>query len=288
MICSQILKKALILSAFFVLVFWFSPLVYAQSCDYDFQSTAETAHVKWVYDGDTLLLDDERKIRIIGIDTPETRHYKQAAEAYGAKAREALRELLQRYDYKVALYYGKERLDRYGRTLAHVILPDGTNVSQWLLQQGFAHTMVIPPNVQLADCYQKAQASAKAQRLRIWRLKNHQLQETATLSARRKGFVNLKGKVIGVKITRKSIFLELDSPFKRPIKIRIKKDDLGYFRAFDPDRLWGQTIEVTGLLKKRHGRRTIYVSHPSQIQLPVVAKNQGARLAPMIKWSSPQ
>jgi len=288
MICSQILKKALVLSAFFVFVAYCMPPLYAQPCDVGSLSQADKVTVKWVFDGDTLLLTDKRKIRIIGIDTPETRHYKQAAEAYAAKAREALRELLSRHDYQVELRYGKERFDRYGRTLAHVLLPDGTNVSQWMLEKGFAHTMTIPPNVQLADCYQSAQASAQQNALRIWRLKNHQPIDAQAVSARRQGFVNIRGTVNNVKSTKKSILFELASPFKRPIKIHIKKQFLVYFKSFDPDKLWGQTIEVTGILKKRHGRRTIYVSHPSQIIFPRNTLKKGARVPPMIKWSSSQ
>jgi len=86
------------MGAFFVPVIcaiFIIPLTFAgEICPAPANCSLENAKVKWVYDGDTLLLTDKRKIRIIGVDTPETRHHKQRAEAYGAKAKEALREKL--------------------------------------------------------------------------------------------------------------------------------------------------------------------------------------------------
>jgi endonuclease YncB( thermonuclease family) len=168
----QLTKKALFKSAFFVLVgFVLHFSAFGFNCDSNTLSPPESVKVKWVYDGDSLLLTDKRKIRIIGIDTPETKHHRQKAQAYGAKAREALRALLKQLDYQVELRYGKERKDKYKRTLAHVYLPDGTNISNWLLEQGFAKTLAFPPNIALAKCYKKSEEVAQKQLLKIWRLK---------------------------------------------------------------------------------------------------------------------
>jgi len=109
---TQLIKKALFKSAFFAfVVFVFSQPAFGFNCDSNSLSAPENAIVKWVYDGDSLLLTDKRKIRIIGIDTPETKHHKQKAQAYGAKAREALRTLLKQFHYQVTLRYDEERKD---------------------------------------------------------------------------------------------------------------------------------------------------------------------------------
>ncbi len=286
-------KKALFKSAFFVLVgFVFSLSAFGYNCDSNLLSTPESAAVKWVYDGDTLLLTDKRKIRIIGIDTPETKHHKQKAQAYGAKAREALRALLKQYHYQVILQYGKERKDKYERTLAHVTLSDGTNISNWLLEQGFAKTLAFPPNVALAECYKKSEELAQVQHLKIWRYKGNQIRDANSLPRRINGYVRLKGKISKVKYYRKSLIMELESNTKSHIQLKIKKKHLKYFNEIDPEKLWNKTIIVTGLLRNKKGKRTLYLSHPTQLKIigseqarELLKKNQTTKSSAKIKWS---
>lgn len=275
------------MSAFFVSAVYFSPVAFSQNCNSHTLSPAEPGVVKWVYDGDTLLLNDKRKIRIIGIDTPEIRHHQQAAQAYGAKAREALRELLKEQDYQILLRFGKEKYDRYQRLLAHVFLPDGTNLSNWLLENGFARTLAIPPNIELANCYKLAEQRAQTNTLRIWRLKNHQLKSALSLPSRIKGYVRLKGSVKKVLHYKKSIIIELDSNPKRPIQIKVKKRNLRYFKNLDPDRLWGRKIEISGWLKNKHGKRRLYLNHPSQLTI-IKEKKKLSPVPPVIEWSLQQ
>lgn len=285
-------KKASIRGAFFVLALLiFSTHASAASCSSNSLSSPEKAKVKWVYDGDSLLLTDKRKIRIIGMDTPETKHHKQKAQAYGAKAREALRALLKKFHYRVILRYGKERLDRYSRTLAHVYLPDGMNISNWMLERGYAKTLAFPPNIKLAECYKKAEESAQEKSLRIWRYKSHKVKLAATLPRRIDGYVRLKGVVVKIKHYRKSLRMELRSDTKSHIQLKIKKKNLRYFKKIDPDKLRNKTIIVSGLLKNKKGKRTLYLSYPTQISfVQRGAKgfnndSQRIKKAASIKWS---
>lgn len=286
MLLKQILKRALILSAFFVsfTISFLPQIVLADNCTSNSLSVPEKATVKWVYDGDTLLLTDKRKIRIIGIDTPEVKHHKQKAEAFGARAREALRELLKKSDNHVFLRYSKEKYDRFSRVLAHVYLPDGTNISKWLLEKGYASTLNIPPNIQLANCYSKAESLAQNLSLNIWRLKSHKIKDAESLPRRTKGFVRLMGTVKKIKHHKKSLIMELDSNTKSHIQIKITKRNLRYFKSLDLDTLWNQTIIISGILKKRHGKRSIYLNHPTQIKI-VEHKRKVVPVAPTIKWS---
>jgi len=284
-------KKALSLSAFFVYVVLISTLIIVAS---SFNNNAnagtcspsrvlgafEKATVKWVYDGDTVLLTDKRKVRIIGIDTPEVKHHKQSGQAYGAKAREALRELLKKHKYRVLLKFGSEKKDRYKRLLAHVYLPDKTNVSTWLLEKGFAKTLSIPPNIKLADCYKQSERVAQRQSLKIWRLKKNQLKNINALSSRFKGYVRLQGKVHDVKVSRKTRVIELDSGSGSPIVIKIRKKHLKYFKQFSFNKLIDRKINVTGMIKKRRKKRILYLSHPSQLEIIPIN-----RVKPTIKWS---
>lgn len=83
-----------------------------------------------VIDGDTIdVLHDghAERIRFHGIDCPEKK------QAYGHKAKEAASELV--FGKEVTLQsHGK---DKYGRTIAEVLLPDGTNVNRELVKEGW-------------------------------------------------------------------------------------------------------------------------------------------------------
>ena len=264
-----------------MLVISLSQTAFANNCSTHTLSSPEKATVKWVYDGDTLLLTDKRKVRIIGIDTPEVKHHQQKAQPYGAKATEALRELLKKHEYKVVLRFGKEEKDRYSRLLAHVFTPGGTNLSTWLLEEGYARTLNIAPNVQLADCYRKAEQYAQKNTLKIWQQKSHQIKQAESLKARTKGYIRLKGKVKKIKHHKKSLAMELDSNFKHPIKIKVMKRNFPYFKNINFDKLWDQTIIVSGTLRNRKGRRSITLNHSAQ--MTVIQKE---RITPTIEWSS--
>jgi endonuclease YncB( thermonuclease family) len=297
----KLTKKALRKGAFFAFITFVLNIIVlisfanAESCVSHLLSMPERATVKWVYDGDSLLLKDKRKIRIIGIDTPEIKHHKQKAQAYGAKAREALRVLLKNHNYQVLLRYGQERRDKYNRILAHVYLPNGINISNWMLEQGYAKTLAFPPNIQLAKCYKRAEEVAQAQSLKIWRYKSHKIRSAASLPRRISGYVRLKGKISKIKHYKKSLVIELQSNSKTHINLKIKKKNLKYFTEIAPDKLWNKTIIVTGILKNKKGRRTLYVSHPTQIKqasdrlifdnLLKPKKEQAPKASSNIKWS---
>jgi endonuclease YncB( thermonuclease family) len=83
-----------------------------------------------VSDGDTIeVLHNQRpeRIRLSGIDCPEK------GQAYGHKAKEATSSLV--FGKEVTLQtHGK---DKYGRTIAEVLLQDGTNVNHTLVKDGW-------------------------------------------------------------------------------------------------------------------------------------------------------
>ncbi len=91
------------------------------------------------------------KVRYIGVDTPETHHPMRGVEPYGKEAAEANRKLV---DGKtVRLEFDVQQLDRYKRLLAYVYLEDGTFVTAWLVEQGYAQVMTVPLNVKYQDLF---------------------------------------------------------------------------------------------------------------------------------------
>ena len=82
-------------------------------------SDAQTWYrVKWVNDGDTIVLTNGQRVRYIGINTPEIAHKDQPAEPYGYAAKKYHIKLV--YRKQVRLEYDRNRKDRYGRLLAYV------------------------------------------------------------------------------------------------------------------------------------------------------------------------
>ena len=107
-----------------------------------------------VLDGDTIeVLHNHRpeRIRLNGIDCPEK------GQAFGHKAKEAASALV--FAKEVTLQtYGK---DKYGRTIADVLLPDGTNVNHELVKHGWCwwDQKYAPENVILAELQRRARRS---------------------------------------------------------------------------------------------------------------------------------
>ena len=128
----------------------------------------EYAVVRSVLDGDTIHLDDGRKIRLIGINTPELERDQMPPQAYAGQARAFLQNTIASDGRRVGLRLGETRYDRHERTLAHVFTPDGDNVQAMLLQQGFAQAIAYPPNTAFADCYAQQERMARCANTGIW------------------------------------------------------------------------------------------------------------------------
>jgi micrococcal nuclease len=93
-----------------------------------------------VIDGDTIELEGGERVRLIGVDTPETVDPRRPVQYFGKEASAFTRRLAE--GRTVRLEFGDETFDRYQRTLAYVYLPDGTFLNAEIIRQGygFAYT----------------------------------------------------------------------------------------------------------------------------------------------------
>lgn len=126
---------------------------------------AGTAVVERVVDGDTIVVrigGERERVRLLGIDTPETVHPEKPVECFGPEASARLSELTPPGS-QVRLERDTELRDRFGRLLAYVYAPDDTFVNLSLVEGGYATTLHIPPNgahrQQLAAAEQQAEAA---------------------------------------------------------------------------------------------------------------------------------
>lgn len=130
-------------------------------------SVADTGNqVKWVIDGDTVVLNDGRKVRYIGINAPEIAHNDHKAEPFGDPAKQFNASLV--YRKKIRLEFDKEHTDRYKRLLAYVFLEDGTFVNAKILSGGYAYLLPHRPNKKHNDILLQSQREAMSARRGIW------------------------------------------------------------------------------------------------------------------------
>jgi endonuclease YncB( thermonuclease family) len=221
------------------------------------QRIEQTARVNYVYDGDTLQLESGRKIRLIGIDTPEVfsrkHHIPADIKQQGLEARDALQALLNQSSRQVQLAYGQQARDRYGRTLAHVFLPDGTNLQAELISRGHAIAFTTPPNDRMSDCYRTQEQRARQQQLGIWQLPQYQIRYTQHTLGHLGGFHRLQGQVTEVTQSKSRIRLQLGPQ----LEINIYKNDWTNFSLHQLLNLQGKTVRVRGWVKPlKHSNKT--------------------------------
>jgi micrococcal nuclease len=122
-------------------------------------------------DGDTIEVHIGRRterIRLLGIDTPETVDPKRPVACFGKEASERTAQLLPP-GTRVRLERDVEARDKYGRLLAHVYrVDDGTYVNLALISEGFARTLTIPPNSAHAAELSAASRASRDARRGLW------------------------------------------------------------------------------------------------------------------------
>ncbi|MDP2968258.1 MAG: thermonuclease family protein [Deltaproteobacteria bacterium] len=105
-----------------------------------FSNAEDPAMVKRVIDGDTLLLTNGERVRLIGVDTPETKHPQKPVQRFGKEAYLFTKRMVE--GKEVRLEFDWQRRDKYGRLLAYVYLTDGAFLNAEIIKQGygFAYT----------------------------------------------------------------------------------------------------------------------------------------------------
>jgi len=118
-----------------------------------------------VVDGDTIELSDGRKVRYIGIDTPETKDPRKEVQCFGEEASAYNQDLVE--GKVVAIEADVVDKDRYDRLLRYVWLEDEM-INKKLVAEGYAYASSYPPNVKYQTQFKLAQQQAREQNLGLW------------------------------------------------------------------------------------------------------------------------
>jgi len=118
-----------------------------------------------VVDGDTIVLDGNERVRLIGVDTPETVRPNTPVEYFGKEASAFTKRMVE--GKQVRLEYDWQRKDKYGRTLAYVYLSDGTFLNAEIVKKGYGHAFTKYPFKYLKD-FRKYERDAREKKRGLW------------------------------------------------------------------------------------------------------------------------
>ncbi len=125
-----------------------------------------TVLVERAVDGDTLLLADHTRIRLLGVDTPETKRPDTPVEPWGPQAHEFTRAHVE--GQMVRLEFDKERYDRYDRVLAYVYLGDWF-LNEELIRAGMGRAITNHPYSEaMKRRFRAAEREAQREQRGIW------------------------------------------------------------------------------------------------------------------------
>ena len=128
-------------------------------------------HVARVIDGDTLLLSNGERVRLIGVDTPELHHPLKPVQYFAREASEFTRKMVE--GKRVRLEYEPRKRDKYGRLLAYVYLEDGTFLNAEIIKQGYGFAYTKYP-FRYLDAFRQYQREAREHERGLWKHKERE------------------------------------------------------------------------------------------------------------------
>ena len=224
----------------------------------------DEAVVVLVYDGDTVKVrfgdGGERKVRLIGIDSPEIADEREDVRfmAYVAK-RFAFLKLFRR---DVRLSYDWQREDKYGRLLAFLTLEDGTLFNELILREGFASRLrAFPFEPGLMKRLEAAEVEARREERGLWRRED----PTPVTPEEAAG---LLGRLATVRMTCETVaertpFIVLN-PVGGGLEVLVPERRRADFPGLEA--MTGKTVLVKGLVEEYRGRIQIMADVPLQIK----------------------
>jgi len=123
-----------------------------------------------VVDGDTLVLSPNEKVRLVGVDTPETRHPKKPQECFGKEATEFTKGMVAGKWVRLELQEAdpaRSNQDKYGRTLGYIYLKDGTFLNAEIVRRGYGYAYTRFPFRYRAE-FRELERLAREKALGLW------------------------------------------------------------------------------------------------------------------------
>ena len=220
----------------------------------------EQARLDRVSDGDTLVLTDGRRVRLLGINTAEINNPDARLNQAADMAKNALASLLAPND-ALTLFVETEQYDRYGRLLAHAVrTEDKLAVAPSLLEQGLAVQVAVSPNTRCAEDFAKLEQSARAKQIGAWDKLAAFTIDAKNLSGNERGFHLVTGKVSRIKVHKRYTEIYLNDALRLLIRPKLAS-------AMQVGTLQNKTIEVRGWLNNRKNQVFLWLQHHTNLRV---------------------
>ena len=234
-----------------------TPSANAQPVKITEQPSRQLYQVTRVYDGDTIILEGRKQVRLLEVNTPEIESRHRSEEPGGVAAKKWLQNQLR--DNQVYLEFDQVKRDKYKRLLAHVFLPNGKHVNLALMESSLATISIIPPNGRYSDKLIQAQQYAEKQKLGISSMPEYQPRPIAEIANHTKGWQRFTGTPVAIKKSRKFTRLL----FNDKVDIRVANSNLKLFPELAT--YVGKSLEVRGWVSRNKDHYTMLIQHPSAL-----------------------
>lgn len=124
-----------------------------------------------VIDGDTFEIKTPNsllKVRMLGVDTPETVDPRKIVQCFGKEASDKTRELLNNQNVLLETDSTQSKFDKYNRLLAYVRREDGLFINEYLIENGYAHEYTYNIPYKLQKDFKKLEKKARKDKAGLW------------------------------------------------------------------------------------------------------------------------
>jgi endonuclease YncB( thermonuclease family) len=241
-----------------------------------------------VVDGRSFALEDGREVRLAGIETPAPPNPGPGDGGPGAAfaAKAALESLV--LGRTVDLRQRQPEIDRYGRIVALISLPEGTEASPATAEPSIAHALIgrgfarVGANLDDPACTMELlsrERVARTQRLGLWGEPDYAIisaDNGAELVGQEGRFAVVEGKVASVRESGGLIYMNFGRRWSQALTVTILKRHERSFAAagLQPDRLANLRLRVRGFIEERSGPR-IEATRPEQIEIAQGENDKG-------------
>jgi len=225
-----------------------------------------------VTDGDTVILDNGEKVRLIGLQAPKLPLGRPGFEPWPlADAAKAMLEELA-LGQTVAIRHGGAERDRHGRVLGHMFVSNSETWAQGhMIASGMARVYSFPDNRACLEELLRAEAVARAERVGIWAddwYAIHQADRPAGIVAREGHYELVEGRVLNADRAGSLIYLNFGRYWKEDFTVVIDRAGQRVFEraGADPLALEDALVRVRGWIDVNDGPR-MEVTHPEQVEV---------------------
>ena len=127
--------------------------------------------VERVIDGDTIDISfngTKTRVRLIGINTPETVDPRRPVQCFGKEASARAKELLSGKEVFIELDPSQDRYDKYGRLLAYIYLPNGVFFNELMIKEGYAYEYTYRVPYKYQEEFKQAERDARTNKRGLW------------------------------------------------------------------------------------------------------------------------